>query len=45
MDKIILVEDEIYFTKYNFHKLKLAYHRASMKKYMDKLEEKKYKEG
>jgi len=28
-----LVEDPLYFTRFKFHKLKLAYHRACMKKY------------
>lgn len=32
-DRIILVEDEQYFKSYNFHKLKLVYHRATMKSY------------
>ena len=41
-DKIIyLVEEPRYFTDFNFHKLKLAYHRASMKKYYDYLKKKK----
>ena len=31
-----------YFTDFNFHKLKLAYHRATMKKYYDYLKKKKY---
>jgi deoxyribodipyrimidine photolyase-related protein len=30
---VLLVEEEIYFTKYKFHKLKIAFHRATMKKY------------
>ena len=33
---IYLVEDPIYFTRFKFHKLKLAYQRACMKKYADK---------
>jgi len=33
--KIYLLEDPIYFSKYKFHKLKLAYHRATMKNYYD----------
>lgn len=40
--KIYLIEDETYFTKYKFHKLKLILHRASMKKYFDYLENKKF---
>ena len=38
---VFLVEDETYFTKYKFHKLKIAYHRATMKKYQDYLLSKK----
>ena len=30
---IYLIEEPRFFTDYNFHKLKLAYHRATMKKY------------
>ena len=33
--KIYLLEEPIYFSKYKFHKLKLAYHRATMKNYYD----------
>lgn len=40
-DEIVLVEEPIYFTKYKFHKLKLCFHRASMKKYYDYIESKK----
>jgi deoxyribodipyrimidine photolyase-related protein len=35
--KIYLLEDPIYFDSYKFHKLKLAYHRSTMKSYYDKL--------
>ena len=38
-----LLEEPRYFTDFNFHKLKLAYHRATMKKYFDYLQKKKYK--
>jgi deoxyribodipyrimidine photolyase-related protein len=41
-DKIYLIEEPRFFTDFNFHKLKLAYHRASMKKYYDFLKKKKY---
>lgn len=34
---IYLIEEPRYFTDFKFHKLKLAYHRASMKKYYDYL--------
>jgi deoxyribodipyrimidine photolyase-related protein len=33
--KKYIIEEPIYFTKYNTHKLKLILHRASMKKYAD----------
>lgn len=32
---IYLIEEPRYFTDFKFHKLKLAYHRATMKKYYD----------
>lgn len=32
-NQIYLIEDPIYFTDYPYHKLKLAYHRATMKQY------------
>lgn len=41
-DKIYLVEEPRYFTDFKFHKLKLAFHRATMKKYYDFLKKKKY---
>ncbi len=42
-DQIIyLIEEPRYFTDFKFHKLKLAYHRASMKKYYSMLKKKKY---
>ena len=34
---IYLIEESTYFTKYNFHKMKLILHRASMKAYYDYL--------
>jgi len=33
--KKVIIEDPVYFTKYNTNKLKLILHRASMKKYAD----------
>ena len=39
--KIIIYEHPKFFTKYKFHKLKLIYHRATMKKYFSYLKEKK----
>lgn len=41
-DKVFIIEEPLYFTKYKFHKLKLAFHRATMKKYYDHVH-KKYK--
>lgn len=38
---VYLIEDPIYFSDFAYHKLKLAYHRASMKKYFDFLKKKK----
>lgn len=37
VDEIIIVEHPYYFTRYKFHKLKLAYMVASMKNYKDSL--------
>ena len=37
VDKIVIIEEPRYFTDYRFHKLKLAYHRATMKKYFSKI--------
>ena len=34
---VYLIEEPTYFIKFKYHKLKLAYHRASMKKYYDYL--------
>lgn len=39
--KIYLIEEPTYFTKYKFHKLKLAFHRASMKSYYNYLKQRK----
>jgi deoxyribodipyrimidine photolyase-related protein len=41
--KIYLLEEPRYFTDLKFHKLKIAYHRATMKKYYDYLLSKDYK--
>ena len=35
--QIVMIEEPRYFTDYRFHKLKLVYHRASMKKYFDNI--------
>jgi deoxyribodipyrimidine photolyase-related protein len=37
LNEIYLLEEPRYFTDFLFHKLKLVYHRASMKKYYDLL--------
>jgi deoxyribodipyrimidine photolyase-related protein len=37
---IYLIEEPYYFINYKYHKLKLIYHRASMKKYMDDIRNK-----
>ena len=39
--KVYLIEDPRYFTDFKYHKLKLAYHRATMKSYYKYLEENK----
>ena len=36
---IHIIEDPTYFTKYKFHKLKLIFHRATMRTYADQLRE------
>jgi deoxyribodipyrimidine photolyase-related protein len=40
---IYLIEEPRYFTDFRFHKLKLIYHRASMKKYMNDIIKKSIK--
>jgi deoxyribodipyrimidine photolyase-related protein len=42
-DIIYLVEEWLYFKQYNFHKKKIAFHRASMKFYENYLQSKKIK--
>ena len=37
---LYLIEHPIYFTKYNFHPLKLIFHRATMKYYQDYINKK-----
>ncbi len=39
--KVYIVEEPRYFEDFKYHKLKLVYHRASMKKYYDDLKKKK----
>ena len=36
-DRLILIEEELFFNQYAFHKQKLAYHRASMQAYYQRL--------
>jgi deoxyribodipyrimidine photolyase-related protein len=38
--KVFLIEDHRYFTDFKYHKLKIAYHRATMKSYYDFLKSK-----
>lgn len=38
-DEVILVEEWLFFRQYNFHKQKIAFHRASMQFYADFLRE------
>ena len=40
---VYLIEDSIFFTDYKYHKLKLAYHRATMKYYYQYLKKKNIK--
>ncbi|MBX2895209.1 MAG: cryptochrome/photolyase family protein [Cyclobacteriaceae bacterium] len=40
---VVLIEDELYFSQYAFHKQKLVLHRASMKMYQQGLEKKSHK--
>lgn len=42
-NNIYLIEEPKYFTYFKFHKLKLAYHRVTMKKYYQYLKSKKLK--
>ncbi len=42
-NKVILIEDELYFSQYPFHKKKLVLHRATMKYYEDLLREEGHK--
>jgi len=39
-DKVYIVEHPLFFTKYNYHKMKLVLHRSTMKYYHDYLVEK-----
>ena len=36
--RVYLVEEDLFFRQYSFHKSKLVFHRASMKYYQDYLE-------
>jgi deoxyribodipyrimidine photolyase-related protein len=39
--KVFIVEDPRFFTDFHFHKMKIAFHRATMKSYFDYLKKKK----
>ncbi len=39
---VYLIEDDLFFQQYSFHKIKIAYHRASMKWYCEYLKQKGY---
>ncbi|MGB0885818.1 MAG: cryptochrome/photolyase family protein [Chitinophagales bacterium] len=39
-DQLYLIEESLFFTQFNFHKQKIAFHRASMKAYEEKLNQK-----
>lgn len=39
-NKTYLIEEYLFYKQYNFHKQKIAYHRATMKYYQDYLEQK-----
>jgi len=41
-ESILLIEEPRFFTDFKFHKLKIAYHRATMKVYFDNLIKKNY---
>ena len=43
INTIYLVEEPRYFTDFKFHKLKIMYHRASMKKYESLIKDKTVK--
>lgn len=42
-DRVFLVQDDLYFTQYNFHKIKIELHKRSMSFYKIFLEEKGFK--
>ena len=35
--RVYLVEEHLFFKEFNFHKMKIAFHRASMRAYYDHL--------
>lgn len=39
VDEVVLIEEFLFFNQYNFHKQKIAFHRASMQYYKDFLAE------
>lgn len=40
--KVVMVEEWLFFSQYNFHRLKIGYHRATMRYYQDELKAKNY---
>jgi deoxyribodipyrimidine photolyase-related protein len=42
-ETVYLVEEILFFNQYNFHKAKIAFHRASMKFYESYLQSKRIK--
>ena len=40
---VYLIEDELFFSQYTFHKMKIAYHRATMRWYYNYLISQGYK--
>lgn len=41
--KVYLIEDPVYFTRFEFHRLKIAFHRATMQYYYSYLKKRKIK--
>ena len=43
--EVYLIEEDLFFRQYKFHKQKIAFHRASMKAYQKYLEDKLHTAG
>ena len=41
-DKVFIVEEFFFFRSLKFHKLKIAFHRATMRCFFDELKQKNY---